>query len=58
MAICSRCGRRYNKKETAEQILDYCWIYSEKDFGDLCFDCAVIKFVDDTGIDPETFHER
>ena len=57
MAKCSNCGARYNKQETADRILDYCMIYSESDFGDLCFDCAVEKFINDTGEDPAHFHE-
>lgn len=52
MAKCKVCGARYNKADVAEEILQVCHIWSDSDFGGLCFDCALNKFVEDTGHDP------
>lgn len=48
MAKCEECGSRYNKADVSERILDLCGIWSEQNLGGLCFDCALIKYVEDT----------
>ena len=58
MATCSRCGKRFNSKTTAQDILDRLWIFSKKDFGDLCYTCAIEKFIEDTGKDPDELNGR
>lgn len=52
MAKCKHCGSRYDKEDVEERILYRCGIWSDSDFGGLCFNCALNKFVSDTGIDP------
>lgn len=46
MAKCKVCGARYNKADVAEEILQVCHIWSDSDFGGLCFDCALNNFVE------------
>lgn len=52
MAKCKVCGARYDKSDVEERFSNLCHIWSESDFGRLCFDCALNKFVTDTGVDP------
>lgn len=53
MAKCIRCGKSFNKKSTAQDILDRLWIFNKADFGDLCLECAIAKFINDTNMDPD-----
>lgn len=46
MAKCKVCGARYNKADVEEEILQVCHIWSDSDFGGLCFDCALNNFVE------------